>query len=234
MKIRLEKILKKRKNQKTIFNMAVYKITNQITNMSYIGQTIQKDPFKRIKRHFNTATHNKSYIQNAIKKYGKENFTIEILHHSRDINELNILEKFYIENLLTLSPHGYNLKRGGEQGGACSDETRKKISEAKFGKPNVKLQGRPFSEEHKKALSIVRKGFTSDARKLARLKNAELRKIPIIASNLKTTEIKYFASIDECAQQLNLTASCISRVLRKNQNRSQHKDWTFEYQRKNI
>ena len=50
--------------------MIIYKITNLINNQSYIGQSINIE--QRIKQHFRNK--DKTVIDNAIQKYGKENF----------------------------------------------------------------------------------------------------------------------------------------------------------------
>lgn len=54
----------------------IYKITNLQNGKSYIGQT--KDYEKRMQQHFNN--HYDDYaIHCAIRKYGKENFSTEII-----------------------------------------------------------------------------------------------------------------------------------------------------------
>ena len=61
------------------------------------------------------------YIHKAIRKYGEENFSINQLEaiecEFREdlLEQLNILEKFYIKEYNTLKPNGYNLTQGGEQ-----------------------------------------------------------------------------------------------------------------------
>lgn len=73
----------------------------------------------------------------AIQKYGKDNFTWEILESNiKTQGELNILEKFWIVRLETRTTQwGYNIKEGGSNG-RWSDESRKKLSDAKKGANN--------------------------------------------------------------------------------------------------
>lgn len=90
---------------------AIYKITNNINNKAYIGQSI--NPEKRwedhIKGHSNSGV---SLIHRAIIKYGIKNFNFEIIGWFEDYNEK---EKYYIQYYRTLEPYGYNLMAGGEE-----------------------------------------------------------------------------------------------------------------------
>ena len=122
--------------------MVIYKITNKINGKAYIGQTIQ-DVEKRWRRHCSNCE-NKSAISKAIKKYGKDNFTFEVIEENIDnIELLNSLEVHYISVLNTMYPSGYNLMLGGDNR-TLSDETRKKMSEAK--------KEKPMSDEHKQKI----------------------------------------------------------------------------------
>lgn len=112
---------------------------------------------------------------------------------------------------------------------SCHKKKTKIDIRAKFAKNGNPLKGRKFTEEHVKALSKVRKGFDSPSRRTHReLMYREARK-SITAVNLTTREEKQFSSFSEAARILNLQESNISRVLRGDQNRKQHKGWTFKY-----
>ena len=86
----------------------VYKITNKINGMMYIGETM--DFKRRIKEHCNPS--NTSLIGKAIKEFGKENFSFKIIEYCSDFSEK---EKFYIKEYDTLFPHGYNVSEGGDK-----------------------------------------------------------------------------------------------------------------------
>ena len=86
----------------------IYKITNNINGKIYIGQT--KNVKKRFKEHINAETN--SAIHNAIKKYGKENFTFEIIEGP--IKNYNEREIYWIE-FYNSYRNGYNLTIGGNQ-----------------------------------------------------------------------------------------------------------------------
>lgn len=95
----------------------IYKITNNINNKEYIGQTI-RDPSIRFKEHIKKQ---KFALGGAIKKYGIDNFQLEILKKincdSKEelINKLNELEIKYISKYNTNVPFGYNITKGGKQ-----------------------------------------------------------------------------------------------------------------------
>lgn len=95
----------------------IYIITNKLNNKVYIGQTIQnlKDRWYRHcqKKCLSKAESNMA-IKRAILKYGKENFTIEILE-TCDSSMLNERERFYISKYDSYK-RGYNETIGGQDG----------------------------------------------------------------------------------------------------------------------
>lgn len=90
---------------------AIYKITNLINGKVYIGQSVH--PNRRWIEHKQYAMNGiDDYpIHQAIRKYGKENFTFEILEEVEDYNEE---EKRLIKVYNSLVPNGYNICPGGE------------------------------------------------------------------------------------------------------------------------
>lgn len=121
----------------------IYKATNIINGKSYIGKTIQTLK-KRMYVHKayskRTDINKKTIFHNAIKKYGWENFTWEILCECDDYSILEIREtmKIIVNNTHYIDGYGYNMTYGGEGciGYKHSDSARKKISDSKSGKNN--------------------------------------------------------------------------------------------------
>jgi group I intron endonuclease len=105
-------------------NYLIYKHTSP-SGQAYIGQT--NNLHRRNICHINT--NGCRAFANAIKKYGWDNFTHEILAEGLSIEEANNLEEEFIKSYGTLSPNGYNLRTGGGNS-SFSDETRAKLSEA--------------------------------------------------------------------------------------------------------
>ena len=98
-------------------NVGIYCFTNNINNKKYVGQSKQlerryylhlRDSLSKTKSENDT-----SLLHAAIRKYGIENFTYEILEEC-EINELNDKEKYWIEQLHSyVLEGGYNLTKGG-------------------------------------------------------------------------------------------------------------------------
>lgn len=112
----------------------IYKITNTISKKCYIGETVKPDPEKRWIQHKNTIKRGIGCpaLQDAVKKYGIDNFRFEILLICFDEDRYKY-EIEYIKKYNTLVPNGYNILEGGPggsfKGKIHSDETKKKISE---------------------------------------------------------------------------------------------------------
>jgi len=142
----------------------IYKITNKINGHFYIGYT-KLTIYKRFKLH-SKATTNKMPIVSSIKKYGIDNFIIELLHEFDNkldaINcEIRLIEK--------LKPN-YNVHSGGTGGSMYgpmngmygkkhNDEWKKDKSESMLGKNNP-MFNKTHSEEVKKVLSELKLGHT--------------------------------------------------------------------------
>ena len=96
----------------------IYKITNLINNKIYIGQTnitIEERFKQHIYNSFNHKQNKDEYdypVHRAIRKYGKENFTIEILEECPQ-EQLNEKEREYIMQFNSYNL-GYNATLGGD------------------------------------------------------------------------------------------------------------------------
>jgi len=169
--------------------MIVYKITNSINGDFYIGKTVTSLEL-RWKKHCRNSS-NCRYLSNAIKKYGKSNFILEILQTCESVENLNILEKEFIKKL---SPK-YNLTTGGDGGalvGVALQNMKLGVSRALKGKKKPKR-----TDEHS---SNISKALVNKA-------NMKKRK-PIKCSNGLT-----YSGIKEAARILNLSAGNIHSVL---------------------
>lgn len=102
----------------------IYILTCKPTGLSYVGQS--RDIPRRLQKHW---TRQESYIGNAIKKYGRDNFTIEIIAYpGASIDALNAIERWHISIRKTQRPDGYNLTPGGDANPMDVREIRAKVS----------------------------------------------------------------------------------------------------------
>ena len=76
--------------------IGIYKITNNLNQKSYIGQSI--DILTRWKQHIYEANHNRlnNTIYQAIRKYGIDNFTFSVLEECQKEQLNEVVMKFVI------------------------------------------------------------------------------------------------------------------------------------------
>lgn len=87
----------------------IYKITNKVNGKSYIGKTRYTLEF-RWRQHIHCKDN--VYFHKAIRKYGIDNFSPEILEEC-DLKDIDSKEIYYIAKYNTFED-GYNLTRGGD------------------------------------------------------------------------------------------------------------------------
>ena len=135
----------------------IYKITCKLDGKPYVGKTKQGLK-RRITEHKRDSNRDRPGIDAAIKKYGWENFTAEVIEEC-PIELLNEREIFWIATLGSKAPNGYNLTDGGDGGRGLSPspETRAKISAKLKGKP-AHNKGKKHTAETRAKMSAVHKG----------------------------------------------------------------------------
>lgn len=116
----------------------VYKITNKINGKVYVGQTT-KTLKERFEKHCWGTTEKDAYhfnmaIKRAIKKWGKENFTIELIEEV-ETSKLNEREVYWISFYDSYNK-GYNCTLGGQNGATKTTKLswaeENEVIEAKF------------------------------------------------------------------------------------------------------
>ena len=132
----------------------IYRITNKINGKTYIGQ----HKYKNLNDNYMGSGR---LIIKAIKKYGVGNFEKEILEFDiPDVDLANDWEQMYILFERAKGKAEYNIANGGNGIGTISEETKRKISEARKGKStwNKGKHCKPLTEEHKIKISKKLKG----------------------------------------------------------------------------
>lgn len=184
----------------------IYQIRNIVNNNVYIGSAI--DFYQRRKKHFNSLknkTHHSRHLQNAINKYGIENFIFEKLANCPNEYLLK-LEQWFINEI---KPN-YNIciTAGSSLGLKRSDEVKAKYSIAQTG--NKKFLGKKHSKETKNKFSEIRKGIIPIN---AILVSSQKRKVKIVQMDLLGVEIKVWDSIKEAGVSLNIPATNICQAV---------------------
>jgi group I intron endonuclease len=133
---------------KTYRSGSIYRIKNLLNGKEYYGQTLCKPELRWYFHIYAAHRGAPGALQRAIKKYGTENFSAEVVLTCTE-PLLNTAERWFIEENNSLAPSGYNLTTGGDSGGSQSKLTRRRHRKS--------MLGRQFSEETLKRMSDSQK-----------------------------------------------------------------------------
>lgn len=128
----------------------IYKITNNINGKIYVGKrsTIEKNLEN------DTYFGSGKILRLAIKKYGKENFTKEIIESCDTEIILNEREIYFISSINSFVPNGYNINIGGKGGDTFTHNPNKEYIK----ETALKNKGRKHSDEVKENKRIFMTG----------------------------------------------------------------------------
>lgn len=157
----------------------IYLITDLSNNKKYVGQVIKHRGYmSRFNEHLRSVEHtNNRLLSNAIKKHGKESFTVELIEDDIPENIIDEREQYYIQFFDTfyMSDKGYNMTIGGQgvhqYKHTQADRDKISASSKKFweelrnnpdklqerNKKISKAHKHPKTEEHRKHLSEAAK-----------------------------------------------------------------------------
>jgi len=210
--------------------VVIYKITNIKNNKIYIGLTIQS-ALNRFSSHISEAKRmvDKSYLNNALRKYGKESFKVEIIDAAKTIEELKKKEIYYISFYNSTNRKiGYNLSLGGDgtPGVSKSEETRNKIRQ--------KALGRIKSEESKRKQSeTLRKGNYTFEKGINNCKQYNLKTSKVVEKlNENFQIVETYQSITEASFKNNIDRIGLTRYIKNNSFEKYKKYKNFYYRLK--
>jgi group I intron endonuclease len=93
--------------------MYIYKFTHIETGKCYIGQTIQEPNQRRLEHIADSRHTTKTYhFHNALRKYGIDAFTFEVIDSTETLEDLNKLEEKYVLLFDSIN-NGYNIRNPG-------------------------------------------------------------------------------------------------------------------------
>lgn len=216
--------------------MWIYCITSKTTGKKYVGKT--KRPistrwaahcYDAFKRGLNT------HFARAIRKYGKDDFVIELLELCSDLSQLSMREIYWIQTQDSYC-NGYNSTKGGDGGIGIrwSEEARKRQSDTRM--------GMKFSKEHKANLSEAHKGKPSwnkgipkDANPLTGRARPEHVRERISAGKRKKVQqlaldghvVNTFTSIQEAALVLGISSQNITKCCKGQRNKTGGYRWRY-------
>ena len=200
----------------------VYQHKNKINGKIYIGITSQKPENRWGSQGCNYKS--SPHFYSAIQKYGWDNFEHNILFTGLTKEQACLKEQELIKEYNLMNREfGYNSTSGGDifvmneetkqkisqamkgnqnnLGHPCSEEKKKKISDAQ--------KGRKFTEEHKQKLSEAAKNrHVPCSEKKKQILKEKSHKKPVYCEELN----KVFESVQECSRQLGIPATNISKL----------------------
>lgn len=109
----------------------IYKITNLIDGKVYVGKSKNiRSRYRQYERDFEkqAAYHMNLYLLRAMNKYGGDNFSMSVLEECV-FEDLPVREFFWMRELDSLSPAGYNLRSDTTTGMVTHPDTSEKISQ---------------------------------------------------------------------------------------------------------
>lgn len=168
--------------------LLVYKATNIINGMSYVGQTTFTLSNRKASHKTKALKLNKpSPFYRAIREHGWDNFTWDVVGYCNTQQELDELEDKTIKEL---GDKCYNSSTGGRVNFHLSEAHKEIVRKNMTGKRNHRY-GKKMSEEEKKNLL-----------------DASMKVCSKQVQNINTGKI--YESISECARQEGLSIASIS------------------------
>lgn len=205
----------------------IYKYENKINGKIYIGQS--KDIKARIRGHRFSANHLEDKdaempIHKTLRKYGEENFNIEILEECNK-KVLDEREKYWIEYYQSYDK-GYNATRGGDSTEHFGKPVELYDFKGNFVTtyPSVTIAAEQLGVSRVTIYQILQcerlscKGYQfkyqGDPRQITIYKNRQGGKIPILQYSKDGLFIKEWESAAAAARELCLDSSTITKVLK--------------------
>lgn len=220
----------------------IYKIENLLNHKKYIGQSI--DIETRFYKH--KSAKDNFHIHRAIQKYGKENFSFEIIEEC-EIFQLNEKERYWINYYNSLEPNGYNMIPGGSNGAGIA----KGIPVEQYSLNGQYIQEFPSANRAGQITGINARNITSCCNQLRqqaglfqwKWKNDKkiissiegvYKNDTILQYDLEGNFIKEWNSLQEIQKSLNISKSSLCSNLKGKTHSSKNFQWKYKHSNKEI
>lgn len=171
--------------------------------------------------------HQRTVFDKALAKYGIDNFEYKIIDKAKTIDELNEKEIFWIKEMKSLTPSGYNLCKGGNNtlGYNHREETKEKMRLAKKG--TFEGEKNPFyGKKHTvETREKMKRAWTEERKEQLRLMTKTRKTHTVKVRNVDTGEV--FNSVKEAAEKYGLKDTHISRVCKGKRKRTGGFKWEY-------
>ena len=204
----------------------VYRVTNVLNGKVYVGVTT-KSLNERWKHHVFSSKNNDLVFGAAIRKYGEDRFTMEVLEKCESRQHMLEREKFWIEELNShvSQGRGYNMTMGGEGvfGYNHTEEAKRSMSEKRKGAQNHNFGKRWGREAHPpEFLEMMSKRHSGAGNPMfgrkhseeARQKISKHRHKKVAQLDLNGNKIMEYDSMKEAAKNVGCYPQGISRACR--------------------
>lgn len=203
----------------------VYRITNRLTGLAYIGATFRSLSY-RWSLHLFLAKKNHTPIARAIREYGRDAFDIEALASCFGREALRETEARLTEYWGTVYPNGYNLKTGDKHHALTKEKMLGRVPWSK-GRPSMQ-KGVPRSTETKEKIRAKLSGYKHTDEMKKRISDSKtgvpnlLGRKPIVDQDGRV-----YSGVTEAAESIGVTPGAISMVLSGKRKSAKGKTFTF-------
>ena len=208
----------------------IYKIINKSNDKIYIGKTTYTIAY-RWNQHISAATSDKEkddynyLLHKAIRKYGADNFTVEVVEEVEDESKLSSREMYWISHynscILEEDSNGYNMTYGGEGVSKINKQKIYQLWENGFGSLEITKQTGHHSTSIKNILETL-DGYSKEIDFARNTGNT------VFQYNEKGELIGSYPSISYAARQVGVDPSVISKCCHGHKKSAAGFFWSFK------